>query len=88
MNAGGDKWVTTREADLLSACGDSGSGKSRKKAHPGKGKPAAHVKFGSAVVPVYRSASGRRVRFTISYHRNGKRMRQIFPSMESAKKEA
>ena len=88
MNAGGDKWVTTREADLLSACGDSGSGKSRKKAHPGKGKPAAHVKFGSAVVSVYRSASGRRVRFTISYHRNGKRMRQIFPSMESAKKEA
>jgi integrase len=46
------------------------------------------VKFGSAVVPVYRSASGRRVRFTISYHRDGKRLRQTFPSLDAAKKEA
>jgi integrase len=85
MNAGGDKLATTQEADLLSVCG---SGKSGKLAKHGKSKPAAHVKFGSAVVPVYRSASGNRTRFTISFHRDGKRLRQTFPTLDAAKKEA
>ena len=88
MNAGGDKMATTREADLLSVCGDCGSGNSGKSAKHGKGKPAAQVKFGSAVVPVYRSASGNRTRFTISFHREGKRLRQTFPTLDAAKKEA
>ncbi len=39
-------------------------------------------------MPVYRCASEGRVRFVISYHREGKRMRQSFTSLEKAKKEA
>jgi len=82
MNGSGDKMVTTREPDLLSAQ----KSKAQQKGH--RGKPAALVKFGSAAVPVYRITSGKRVRFTISYHRDGKRLRQVFPSFDAAKKEA
>ena len=82
MNGSGDKMVTTREPDPLSAQKSTGQQKAR------KGKPAALVKFGSAVVPVYRTTSGNRVRFMISYHRDGKRLRQIFASLDTAKKEA
>jgi len=82
MIGSGDKMVTTREPDLLSAQKSTG----QQKAH--KGKPAALVKFGSAAVPVYRITSGKRIRFTISYHRDGKRLRQVFPSLDAAKKEA
>lgn len=46
------------------------------------------MKFGSASVPVYRCDSHGRERFTISYHRNGERMRQSFSSLPAAKKEA
>jgi hypothetical protein len=59
--------------------------------HPAKGKrgkPAASVKFGSAVVPVYRLGSGGRVRFAISFCREGKRERRAFTTLEAAKKEA
>ncbi|MCX6873224.1 MAG: hypothetical protein NTW21_05365 [Verrucomicrobia bacterium] len=52
------------------------------------GKPAAMVRFGSASVPVYRCGSGGRVRFAISHYRDGKRLRQFFPTLEAAKKEA
>jgi integrase len=48
----------------------------------------AIVGFGSAKVPVYRCASGGRIRFAISYHRDGKRMRQFFGDLAAAKKEA
>ena len=82
MNGSGDKMVTTREPDLLSAQKSKAQQKGR------KGKPAALVKFGSAAVPVYRITSGKRIRFTISYHRDGKRLRQVFPSLDAAKKEA
>ena len=82
MEDDGDKMVTTQEHDLLSARKTAGSPKTR------QGRPAALVKFGSAVVPVYRTTSGNRVRFMISYHRDGKRMRQIFATLEAAKKEA
>ena len=82
MEDDGDKMVTTQEQDLLSARKTALSPKTN------KGKPAALVKFGSAVVPVYRTTSGSRIRFMISYHRDGKRLRQIFASLESAKKEA
>jgi hypothetical protein len=46
------------------------------------------VKFGSAVVPIYRTESKGRVRFTLCYHRDGKRLRQIFQDLAAAKKEA
>jgi hypothetical protein len=82
MEDDGDKMVTTQELDLLSAR------KSTRSPKPGKGKPATLVKFGSAVVPVYRTTSGSRVRFMISYHRDGKRLRQIFATLDTAKKEA
>jgi site-specific recombinase XerD len=46
------------------------------------------VKFGSAAILVYRTASGGRVRFTVSWYREGRRMRQVFGTLEEAKKEA
>ena len=46
------------------------------------------MKFGSAAVPVYRCDSKGRERFILSYHRSGKRMRQSFCSLATAKKEA
>ena len=82
MNGSGDKMETTREPDLLSAQKSMGQQKAR------QGKPAALVNFGSAAVPVYRMTSDKRVRFTISYHGDGKRLRQVFPSLDAAKKEA
>ncbi len=46
------------------------------------------VKFGSAAVPVYRLTEKHRTRFAISYYREGRRMRQVFGSLDAAKKEA
>ena len=51
-------------------------------------KPVAVVRSGSVALPVYRCPSGGRVRFVISYHRAGKRVRQSFTSLDKAKKEA
>jgi hypothetical protein len=53
-----------------------------------RGGPLATVKFGSAVVPVYRSTSNGRTRYILSYHRDGKRMRQILADLPAGKKEA
>jgi hypothetical protein len=50
--------------------------------------PECTVKFGSAAVPVYRCDSGCRLRFAISYYRDGRRLRQFFPTLDAAKKEA
>ena len=52
------------------------------------GKPVAIVRFGSVAVPVYCCASGGRTRFILSYHREGRRMRQSFRTLGRAKKEA
>jgi hypothetical protein len=49
---------------------------------------AATVRHGSASVPIYRINSGTRTRFAISWYRDGKRMRQVFRTIEAAKKEA
>jgi hypothetical protein len=46
------------------------------------------MKSGSAAVPVYRMESGGRVRFAVAYYRNGKRLRQVFQTLDAAKKEA
>ena len=83
MNPCGDKLATTQQSASSTpaeAC--------REPKRKGKGKPAAIVGFGSAKVPVYRCASGGRIRFAISYHRDGKRMRQFFGDLAAAKKEA
>jgi hypothetical protein len=50
--------------------------------------PAATVRHGSTSVPIYRIISGTRTRFAISWYRDGKRMRQVFRTIEAAKKEA
>ena len=52
------------------------------------GKPVAMARFGSASVPMYRCDLGGRIRFAISHYRDGKRLRQFFPTLEAAKKEA
>lgn len=46
------------------------------------------MKFGSAVVPIYRTESKGRVRSTVCFYRDGRRLRKMFNSLEEAKKEA
>jgi hypothetical protein len=53
-----------------------------------KACPFLKVKAGSAVVPIYRTVGKGRVRFTLSFYRDGRRMRKMFNDLESAKKEA
>jgi hypothetical protein len=82
MNGAGDKMVTnagTRPA-RRSKSGRSGR---RKKA-----APFQKVKAGSAVVPIYRTESDGRVRFTVSFYREGRRVRKVFNDPEKARKEA
>ncbi len=78
MNPGGDKMVTTQRDGPPAI-----SSRSKK-----KGKPVAVVKFGSASVPVYRLSEKQRTRFAIAHYRDGKRRRQVFSSLDAAKKEA
>jgi integrase len=78
MEDDGDKMVTTQQSPA-----EPRSGKASK-----RGGPLATVKFGSAVVPIYRTTSNGRTRYILSYHRDGKRMRQIFTDLPTAKKEA
>jgi hypothetical protein len=75
MNEAGDKMATNRGATLP---------KGRRK----KACPFIKVKAGSAVVPIYRTACKGRLRFTLSFYRDGRRMRKMFNDLESAKKEA
>ena len=64
----------------------------RSKTRGSKGRkkqgPFLKVKSGSAVVPIYRTESKGRVRFTVSFYRDGRRMRKMFNELEDAKKEA
>ena len=75
MNEAGDKMATNRGESLP---------KGRRK----KAVPFLKVKAGSAVVPIYRTEGKGRVRFTLSFYRDGRRMRKMFNDLESAKKEA
>ena len=81
MEALGDKMATTH-AELSNTVPHPPAPKRGK-----HGKPVAMARFGSASVPVYRCDSGGRVRFAISHYRDGKRLRQFFPSLDAAKKE-
>ena len=97
MNEAGDKMVTNPDIESATRSGRgtckhendqkccSGIRTRKKKSQRG---PCATVKFGSAVVPIYRTESKGRVRFTLCYHRDGKRLRQIFRDLAAAKKEA
>jgi len=77
MNGCGDKLVTTQEPTV---CGKSKKSK--------RGKPVASIKFGSAVVPIYRLCSDGRTRFMLSFYHEGKRERRSFTNLDAAKKEA
>ncbi len=50
--------------------------------------PLLKVKAGSAVVPIYQTESKGRVRYTLSFYRDGRRERKVFNTLEDAKKEA
>jgi integrase len=78
MGAGGDKMATIAPGKTP-----------RKQSERGKQRgPFTTVKFGSAVVPIYETRSGGRVRYCLSYYRDGERLRQFFPDLEAAKREA
>lgn len=82
MNEGGDKMVTNAGSESVI--------RSKPKRSRGKKKqgPFIKIKFGSAAVPIYRTESQGRVRFTLSFYRDGRRMRKVFSDLEEAKKEA
>ena len=75
MNEAGDKMATNR-------------GEAPPKWRSKKAGPFLKVKAGSAVVPIYRAESNGRVRFTLSFYSDGRRMRKMFNNLEDAKKEA
>ena len=75
MNEAGDKMATNR--------GEAPPGGGAKKQ-----APFSRSKRASPVVPIYRTESKGRVRFTLSFYRDGRRMRKMFNDLESAKKEA
>jgi hypothetical protein len=82
MNEGGDKMVTN--------AGTESATRTKPKRSRAKKKLGLFlkVKFASAVMPIYRTESKGRVRFTLSFYRDGRRMRKMFYTVESAKKEA
>jgi hypothetical protein len=82
MSEAGDKLVTN------AASGRAKRSKSRSRATPKKQGPFQKIKSGSAVVPIYRTESKGRVRFTLSFYRDGRRVRQVFSELEEARKEA
>ena len=82
MNEAGDKMATN--------VGSASATRSKTKGSKSRNKqgPFLKVKSGSSVVPIYRTESKGRVRFTVSFYRDGRRMRKMFNDLESAKKEA
>lgn len=82
MDEAGDKMATNVGSASATRSKTKGS-KSRKKQGP-----FLKVKSGSSMVPIYRTESKGRVRFTVSFYRDGRRMRKMFNDLESAKKEA
>jgi hypothetical protein len=77
MDEVGDKMVTN--------C--TGTPNTRPRKGGKNGGPCAKVKFGSASVPIYLSQSKGRTRYFLCYHRDGKRLRQTFTDLATAKKE-
>jgi len=82
MNRVCDKKATNSDSECA---GSSKPARCKRKKSPG---PVLVVKSGSAAVPIYKSESRGRARFTISYYRNSRRLRQTFSSLEAAKSEA
>ena len=82
MSEAGDKLVTN------AGSGRAKRSKSGSRAASKKQGPFQKIKSGSAVVPIYRTESKGRVRFTLSFYREGRRVRQVFSELEEARKEA
>ena len=82
MNEGGDKLVTNVGSDSAIRL------KTKRSRGRKKQGPFLRVKAGSAVVPIYQTESKGRVRYTLSFYRDGRRERKVFNSLEDAKKEA
>jgi hypothetical protein len=62
--------------------------KARRSGGSKKQGPFLKVKSGSAAVPVYRTETNGRVRYTLSFYREGRRERKVFTDLEEARKEA
>ena len=82
MEQGGDKMATNPVIGLTTRTGPRRSGRKKKRG------PHCVVKSGSAAVPVYLCDSGGRVRYAITYYRDGRWLRQFFSTLDAAKKEA
>ena len=54
----------------------------------GSGGPAFNVRLGSVSVPVYRTEGNGRLRFFVTFYRDGRRIRRSFTDAENAKAEA
>ena len=54
----------------------------------GSGGPAFNVRLGSVSVPVYRTEGNGRLRFFVTFYRDGRRIRRSFTDPEAAKAEA
>jgi hypothetical protein len=86
MNEAGDKLVTNAGSGVvnrkkITGCDDGKGAKSVRKSRSGKQRkpgPVATVKSGSTGVPIYQSESKGRVRFTLSFYRDGRRVRKVF----------
>jgi len=77
MSEAGDKLVTN------GGSGRAKRSKSRSRATSKKQGPFQKVKFGSAVVPIYRTESRGRVRFTLSFYRDGRGTRRSLPESKA-----
>jgi integrase len=53
-----------------------------------KGKPFMRIKYGSAVVPIYKARTRKYDYYTVAFHMNGRRVRRNFGTLEKAKIEA
>jgi len=75
---------------VVTNAGAVGTTRSKTRSPKGRKKrgPFLKVKFGSSVVPVYQTESKGRVRYSLSFYRDGRRQRVVFSSLEEAKQEA
>lgn len=82
MDGAGDKMATN--------AGTEPAKRSKTRSSKGRKKqaPFQKVKAGSAVVPIYRTESKGRTRFTVSFYRDGRRVRKSFADPDEARKEA
>ena len=62
--------------------------KSKRSNRRKKQGPFLRVKAGSAAVPIYKTETDGRVRYTLSFYRDGRRVRKVFTDLDKVRKEA